>query len=232
MDLSALIEKLVDLIQVQHVHNINFVTPDHFFPHVFELISNLRGKTKVPPAVLNTSGYQSIELLKVAEDYADIYLPDYKYSRTGLAEQLSECGDYPRTALIAIAEMVRQKGFLDTTDEGTPARRGVLVRHLILPGHLKNSVDALNSLFLEFGPRLPVSLMSQYYPVQDQIEADLNRTLTKGEFNEIYGHALDLGFDHLFVQFPEQNSNRSFETSPFLPDFTQAQPFKPKNRSS
>ncbi len=98
----------------------------------------------------------------------DIYLPDFKYADPRLAAKLSRCLDYPTVALEAIALMARQKGFLDTCgSEEVPAvaSKGLLVRHLILPGFVENSIEALTTLFIEFGPRLPISLMSQYHPV-------------------------------------------------------------------
>jgi len=224
---EALFKRLKELIQHDHVHNINFVTPDHFFPHIFKAISLLQKTGFDIPMVFNTSGYQSVEVLKHTEPYADIYLPDYKYSDPSLAANLSKCRDYPIIALDAIAEMVRQKGFLDTcmTDEEI-AKTGVLVRHLIIPGHMDNSITALTSLFLEFGQGLPVSLMSQYHPVQHHADIDMNRFLSEEEFNQIYSHALDLGFDHLFVQFPDKNSKKHPPDSPFLPDFRMREPFR------
>ncbi len=227
MGLRELARKLEDLTGRHHVHNINFVTPDHFFPHIFRLVSLLRKQGIDLPIVFNTSGYQSVETLKHAEDYADIYLPDFKYADPSLAEDLSKCRHYSQVALDAIAEMVRQKGFLDVcrTEEAF-AKKGVLVRHLIIPGHAENSINALTSLFLEFGPGLPLSLMSQYHPVRHHDDIDLNRCLSEEEFNNAYSHARDLGFEHLFVQFPDKNSEHRPTTSPFLPNFEQSEPFK------
>jgi putative pyruvate formate lyase activating enzyme len=129
-------------------------------------------------------------------------------------------------ALEAVAEMVRQKGFLAPPDpDAACARRGVLVRHLILPGQIENSLDALTTLFLEFGPGLPLSLMSQYTPVLPQEILDLNRPLTREAFERVYAHALDLGFEHLYVQFPRPASGDRSEGVPFLPDFRREKPF-------
>jgi len=225
--LSELLRKLEELIRHNHVHNINFVTPDHFSPHIFRLISLLRQKGIDLPVVFNTSGYQSVEMLKHAEDYTDIYLPDFKYTDPHLAAALSKCRDYPQIALDAITEMVRQKGFLDVfRTEGKIAMKGVLVRHLIIPGHTDNSINALTSLFLEFGRGLPLSLMSQYHPVRHYDDIDLNRFLSEKEFNNVYSHALDLGFENLFVQFPKKDPGHRSAASPFLPDFRQTEPFR------
>ncbi|MDY7036897.1 MAG: radical SAM protein [Thermodesulfobacteriota bacterium] len=226
ISIHGLSGKVFDMIQEYHVHNINFVTPDHFFPHIFHLVTSLRQRGHLLPFVYNLSGYQSIEMLRVAEGCADIYLPDYKYSDSSLSIRLSQCKDYPEIALEAIAEMVRQKGFLDFSgNDDRLAKKGVLVRHLILPGNVDNSLNALTTLFLEFGPELPLSLMSQYHPVIHQHEEDLNRLLTPDEFNRVYSHTLDLGFTHLFVQFPDKPSSERSNISPYLPDFHKEKPF-------
>ena len=222
-----LLHRLEEMISSHHVHNINFVTPDHFFPDIFHIVDLLRKKGPDIPIVFNTSGYQSIEMLRYAEDYADIYLPDYKYSDSSLAARLSKCPDYPQVSLDAISEMIRQKGFLDAClSDLEIAKKGVLVRHLILPGHVENSINALTSLFLEFGPRLPISLMSQYHPVKHHADENLNRFVSEEEFDLVFSHARDLGFERLFVQFPETASDNLQKASPFLPDFTQEKPFK------
>jgi putative pyruvate formate lyase activating enzyme len=227
MSLEELLQDLRNMIQRNHVHNINFVTPDHFFPHVFSLVSLLRENGFDLPIIYNLSGYESVEILKTAEDYVDIYLPDFKYSDPSLAAKLSKCPDYPEVALEALAEMIRQKGFLDVCSTGgTFARKGVLVRHLILPGKVENSIAVLTTLFVEFGSGLPLSLMSQYYPFIAHKDQNLNRFVSEEEFDLVYSHARDLGFEHLLVQFPEKDLLRKPGISPFLPDFTKAQPFE------
>ena len=230
MDINELFERVVEMIQEDHVHNINLVTPDHFFPHAFELVSILRRKGYDLPVVYNLSGYQFKPILRMAEDYADIYLPDFKYADPSLSLKLSKCKDYPGVAIEAIREMIRQKGFLDPLEEESGlARRGVFIRHLILPGKVENSINALSMLFIEFGAGLPLSLMSQYYPALPQEDGNLNRFLTKDEFDKVYSHALDLGFEHLFVQFPDKAPFERIEPSLFLPDFRRSAPFAGNN---
>ena len=225
--LEQLMGKVERMVLRHGVHNINFVTPDHFFPHVFRLVELLRTKAVHLPVVYNLSGYQSTDMLKMAEEYVDIYLPDFKYADAALGRRLSRCANYPEIALGAIAEMVRQKGLLDAFKTGAPlARKGVLVRHLILPGQVENSIRALTALYVEFGRRLPLSLMSQYYPAVAQMDEAMNRFLSKEEFDAVYSHALDLGFENLFVQFPAVEARGASGKTPFVPDFMNAEPFK------
>jgi len=220
---EALCQEVEAMIQDHHVHNINLVTPDHFFPHVVALVLGLRERSHELPVVMNLSGYQSLAMLGMSEAIADIYLPDFKYADPHLSAKLSKCKDYGEVALQAISEMVKQKGFLDAFEKGTAlATKGVLVRHLVLPGQMENSINALTTLFLEFGPRLPLSLMSQYTPVVPHRDQDLNRRLRREEFDTVYSHATSLGFERLFVQFPDDNPSVE---APFLPDFQQDKPF-------
>jgi putative pyruvate formate lyase activating enzyme len=228
LSLEQLFGRIERMIWLSRVHNINYVTPDHFFPHVFCLTALLRDKGFKLPIIFNLSGYQSVEMLKIAEDYADIYLPDFKYSDSSLALRLSKCRDYPEVALNAIEEMVKQKGSLDVCSTGSDlARKGVLVRHLILPGYADNSINALTILFVEFGKGLPLSLMSQYHPVIEQEDKGLNQWLSREEFDKVYSYAMELGFENIFVQFPEKRPRRQPIRSPFLPDFLQTEPFNP-----
>ena len=222
-----LFHEIEEMIKTHHVHNINFVTPDHFIPYIFQVISLLRQKNLHLPIVFNTSGYQSIDMLKQAEEYVDIYLPDFKYSDTTLAAKFSNCPDYLQIALNALSEMLRQKGFLNGFDDDKKiATKGVLVRHLILPGHTENSINALSSLFIEFGRELPLSLMSQYHPVGHFEDEGLNRSLFEEEFDQVYAHALDLGFENIFVQFLDRDTEQHPTVSPFLPDFKEKEPFR------
>jgi len=218
---------VVKMIKENQVHNVNLVTPDHFFPYAFELTTRLREDGYNLPVIYNLSGYQSIEMLRMAEEYVDIYLPDYKYADSSLSARHSKAGDYPTVALEAIAEMVRQKGDMEVpAGPQAFAKKGVLVRHLILPGNVENSLKALTTLFLEFGRSLPLSLMSQYHPINPPQRGELNRPITSEEFDRAYEHALELGFEQLFVQFPD--SEPSQKASPYFPDFRQEEPFKGK----
>ncbi len=231
------VDRLAVLHETEGIHNVNFVTPDHFLPHTVAVVRLLREQGIQIPAVYNLSGYQRLESLALIEPAADIYLPDFKYADERLARDLSGCPDYPTVSLDALSQMVRQKGFLDTfkTSHEDPAaarstpeppstsRQGVLVRHLILPGQVQNSLQALSMLFVEFGAELPISLMSQYVPVrQFPPGSPLNRRVTRSEFEEVLQHAQELGLRNLFIQYPGEISTGG---QPFLPDFRAENPF-------
>lgn len=221
---DEVVQELAALAHSQRIHNINFVTPDHVLPHCWQIVQALRERGVNIPALYNGSGYSRLATLRLTEPFADIYLPDFKYADRQLANALSRCEDYPAVALDALSEMVRQKGFLDAADPDAAAlaTRGVLVRHLILSGQVQNSIDALSALFLEFGRMLPLSLMSQYHPVQPCSVPQMNRRITYEEFQQVYEHALSLGFERLFVQFPQRPAG----PPEFLPDFEREQPFQ------
>lgn len=226
LDFNGLLEEIRQMILNKGVHNLNFVTPDHFMPHTVGVVSHLKKEHLSLPILYNFSGYQAVNILKRLEKYADIYLPDFKYADTALAKKLSGCANYPEKATDAISEMVRQKGFLDAAISGDElATQGVLVRHLILPGAVLNSINALTTLFIEFGPDLPISLMSQYHPVVHHEDSELNRTITDQEFEKVHDHAIQLGFKHMFVQFPEDYKSPSQGNPSFLPDFKKGEPF-------
>ena len=226
LDFHRLVDKIRQMILKNGVHNLNFVTPDHFIPHTVGMVFLLKKEHPGLPILYNFSGYQSVKVLKSLERVADIYLPDFKYSDSALAKKLSGCADYPGKAIDAISEMVRQKGLLDClVSEDALATKGVLVRHLILPGAIENSINALTTLFIELGPDLPISLMSQYHPVVHHEDPEMNRTITDQEFRKVHDHAKQLGFKHMFVQFPEDYKGPSQGNSSFLPDFKKGEPF-------
>lgn len=209
-ELSAIFFRLID----QGAHNINLVTPTHFAHRIREAL--LVKKLPVP-VVYNTSGYERAEVLRSLESLADIYLPDYKYADPALAAALSRAPDYPEAALAAIKEMVRQVGPPEYGPDGL-MRRGVLIRHLILPGHTKNSIAVLERIAREF-PGVPVSLMAQYTP-WGRAKApggipgypELSRPITRRELEKVQEALFDLGLDG-FVQ------SRKAKGAEFIPDF-------------
>ncbi len=229
---TQVVDELEKLVLSYDIHNVNFVTPDHFLPHTIKIVELLRQRNLSLPILYNMSGYQKTESVKNLEDYADIYMPDFKYADRELAKELSHAEDYPDKALESLIEMVRQKGFLDSfTENKQIASRGVLVRHLILPEQVQNSKNVLSTLFIEFGREIPISLMSQYYP-PERLKMDktasiqfLKRRITLEEFEEVYEHALSLGFTNILVQYPQDFKSLKDKDN-FVPDFKKQKPFK------
>lgn len=201
-----------DLIK-QGAHNINLVTPTHFAPLIREAL--LIKKLPVP-TVYNTSGYETDESLRSLEGLVDIYLPDFKYAQNELAAEMSHAPDYPNIAVKAIKEMVRQVG-APKYDSSGMMKSGVLIRHLILPAHTKNSVAALEIIAKEF-PEIPVSLMAQYTPPEGfalgERFPELTRKITARELAKVQDKMFSLNIDG-FVQSRSAGSNK------YLPNFHQ-----------
>ena len=208
-ELSSIFFGLVD----QGAHNINLVTPTHFAPQIRRAL----GLRKLPvPVVYNTSGYERVETLRSLEGLVDIYLPDYKYDDPALAARLSRAGDYPAAARAAIAEMVRQVGPPVYGEDGL-LKRGVLIRHLILPGHTKNSIACLRRVKEEF-PGIPVSLMAQYTPCGElSAFPELGRPITRREQEKVEDALFALGLEG----FTQERSARGRR---YIPDWDMAQP--------
>ncbi len=173
------------------VHSIELVTPTHFIPQILDAF---RLYTPSLPIIYNTSGYEKVETLRTLDGIVDVYLPDFKYSDDSLAMKYSGCPDYTETALSAIEEMLRQTG--EYIIEDGLIRRGVIIRHLVLPGHTKNSIRALELIKERFEDRAMVSLMSQYLPFGD-IGAfpELNRRITKREYQKVLDRLYALSLD-------------------------------------
>ena len=207
-----------DLI-AQGAHNINLVTPTHFMPLIREAL--LIKKLPVP-VVYNTSGYEAVEALRTLEGLVDIYLPDFKYADSGLSRVFSHAPDYPGICVSAIEEMVRQVGPPVYGEDGM-MKKGVLIRHLILPGHTANSLAVLEEIAQKF-PGIPVSLMAQYTPPErfPEMQAfhemeqypELQRPITKREQQKVEDKLFALGLEG-FVQ------SRSAKGEQYLPDFHQ-----------
>lgn len=182
----------------QGAHNINLVTPSHFADAVAE---SLEGGLPVP-VVFNCGGYESVETLRRLEGKVQIYLPDFKYADASLASKFSAAPDYPAVAEKALAEMYRQTGDFTFDDDGM-LMRGVLIRHLVLPGHLENTfgvIDRVRELFPRNGQVL-FSLMSQYTPVADVPQfPELCRRLTEEEYTAAEQYLFDSGIEDGFVQ--------------------------------
>lgn len=177
-------------------HNINLVTPTHFADAV---LASLEPKLSAP-VVYNCGGYESVETLKRFEGKIQIYLPDMKYSDNALAKKYSAAPDYFETAKAAVKEMYRQTGKYDIGDDGI-MKKGVIIRHLILPGQLENTKKVIDWVKNEFAPgEVLFSLMSQFTPVEGCNTDELYRRLTKDEYSEIADYLFESGIEDGFMQ--------------------------------
>lgn len=198
---AGALEELFWKLKDEGAHNINLVTPTQYLPHIREAIQKAQNNGFKLPFVYNCGGYEKEEALKSLEGLIDIYLPDCKYADEELARNYSKAGDYPLIAQKAIREMVRQCPSAVFDDTGM-MQSGVIVRHLILPGHTRDSKAVLQRLFEEYGNRIYYSIMSQYTPLEQVKEQapELGRTLTKREYEKVVGFALELGIENGFFQ--------------------------------
>lgn len=204
-DLVRIMKRLVD----EGANNINFVNPTHYSLQLLRVLE----KYKPPvPIVYNTSGYDSVETLKMLDGAVDIYLPDFKYIRPEKALKYSKAEDYPQVAEEALAEMKRQVGE-DVFDENGIMQRGMIIRHLVLPSNTNSSISTLDYLAENFGDTY-ISVMAQYVPCGDLTEyKEINRPLTQREYDKVVNHIFDLGLQKIFVQELEAASDE------FIPDF-------------
>lgn len=197
-------ETAVEIVKMlpQCENRVGFVTASHYVYQVIEIIDHIRSLGANPVFVFNSNGYDRPETLRLLEGKIDIYLPDFKYSDASLAKQLSDVADYPRIALSAIREMYRQKGSTLLVDEDTGlAESGLIIRHLILPGFVEQSIEALRSIAEEISVSVHISLMSQYYPpVEITGFPDLNRTLYLNEYEQVIDAFHRLGFYKGWIQ--------------------------------
>ena len=206
-------------LQDQGAENINLVTPTHYIYPILEALLEACQKGLNLPIVYNTNGYESIELLGMLQHIVDVYLPDMKYMEAAHGLAYSRAEDYPSVAKPAIREMYRQVGPLVMEDGA--AKRGLIVRHLILPNNLSNTYDFLLWMRDEQMEQATVSLMSQYSP---QFKArdypELRGRISRNEYREIVKYAVDLGFEHLLTQGLDSSAV-------YLPDFRRDLPFAP-----
>ncbi len=180
---AALAEMMLRL-QERGAHNINWVTPSHEVPHLLAGLQRARGAGLTLPIVYNSSGYDSVETLKLLEGIVDIYLVDMRYGDGGKARQYSGAADYPAVNRRAVLEMHRQAGRLELDEKGV-ARKGVLVRHLVLPGGISGTESVFRFLSEEVSSSTYVSLMSQYFPAYKAPGIpELARRITKEEYEE------------------------------------------------
>ena len=196
-------------LESEGVHNINLVSPTPYYPVITEALDIYRPGI---PIVCNTSGYERVETLKNLEGYIDIYLPDFKYSSAEAAKKYSAAPDYPDVALAAIKEMVRQVGTPVHGDDGM-MKKGVMIRHLILPDNTENSLSVLDMIADELPQDIYVSLMAQYFPTGNETHSELSRKITKEEYDTVSGYMMLLGLENGYMQEHESAD------SSYVPDW-------------
>ena len=206
------LSKIFERLDKGGVNNINLVTPTHFSSAISAALSIYRPSI---PVVYNCGGYESVDTLKALEGKIQIYLPDFKYSDSSLSSAFSAASDYPKTALAALWEMYRQVGPCKFGEDGI-LKSGMMVRHLVLPGHLENSYGVID-LFADTFEKGTVlfSLMSQYTPQRNNLLPfkELNRRLTTLEYNRVCDYMIKKGVDYGFCQ------ERSSAKEEYTPDF-------------
>lgn len=210
---AQLADIMLRLQDEYHCHNINLVSPTHFVPQILEALCSAVPRGLRLPLVYNTGAYDSVETLRQLDGVIDIYLPDIKYASASVAARLSGAGDYVERAREAIAEMYRQVGpELEYAGDGTVAR-GLIVRHLVLPGGLAGSEESLNWLARSLSNQITLSLMAQYYPAHRAREMTLlSRRVTADEYRRALEIAQGLAFEHIWGQEPESHDH-------YRPDF-------------
>ena len=183
-------------------HNVNLVTAAHFLPHVVESITDAKKQGIDIPFVYNSSGYEKVESIKRLDGLIDIYLPDYKYALSKDAEKYSSAPDYPDVALKAIDEMLRQQP--EAIIEKGIMKKGVIIRHMMLPAKIIESKMAVKRLHDRYGDKVYYSLMSQYTPLPHVSDyPELTRAVTPAEYDSLIDYAVELGIEKAFTQTGE-----------------------------
>jgi putative pyruvate formate lyase activating enzyme len=204
-------------LEKKNCHNIEPVTPTPQIPQVMEALLIARQRGLHLPLVYNCGGYENPEVLNNLEGMVDIYLPDFKYGTENDALVLSGVRDYAVHALLSIKEMVRQVGEELFLEEGV-AKKGILIRHLIIPGFIANSLQVLELIKKHVSLSVPLSIMSQYTPIPSvKNHPHLGKRVTREEYELVVNHALHMGFETIFTQDVDDKT--------LVPDFRKKVPF-------
>lgn len=211
-------ERLAEIfleLQEQKARNINLVTASHFVPQTVSALKKAKEWGLKIPVVYNTGGYEKTGTLRLLEGLVDIYLPDLKYLDPAAARQYSFAPDYPEVAKKALAEMVRQTGEPVFADAGEEQMiRGVIVRHLVLPGRTEDAKRVIRYLYETYGNRIYISILNQYTPMAGmEVYGELDRRVTAEEYDAVVDYALEIGVENGFIQEGETASES------FIPEF-------------
>lgn len=181
-------------------NNINLVTPGQYIPDIVWAVNDAKSRGMKLPIIYNTSGYENVTDLKLLEGIVDVYLPDFKYMDSTLSARYSRAKDYPSVAKQALSEMVRQQPDVVIDDATGLIQKGVIVRQLLLPGHVNDAKAVLKYLYDTYHDHVYISMMSQFTPIALEDYPEINRTVTKREYERLVNYALEIGITNAFIQ--------------------------------
>lgn len=181
-------------------NNINLVTPGQYIPDIVWAVNDAKSRGMKLPIIYNTSGYENVTELKLLEGIVDVYLPDFKYMDSTLSARYSRAKDYPSIAKQALSEMVRQQPDVVIDDATGLIQKGVIVRQLLLPGHVNDAKAVLKYLYDTYHDHVYISMMSQFTPIALKDYPEINRTVTKREYERLVNYALEIGITNAFIQ--------------------------------
>lgn len=181
-------------------NNINLVTPGQYIPDIVWAVNDAKSRGMKLPIIYNTSGYENVTELKLLEGIVDVYLPDFKYMDSTLSARYSRAKDYPSVAKQALSEMVRQQPDVVIDDSTGLIQKGVIVRQLLLPGHVNDAKAVLKYLYDTYHDHVYISMMSQFTPIALKDYPEINRTVTRREYERLVDYALEIGITNAFIQ--------------------------------
>ena len=181
-------------------NNINLVTPGQYIPDIVWAVNDAKSRGMKLPIIYNTSGYENVTELKLLEGIVDVYLPDFKYMDSTLSARYSRAKDYPSVAKQALSEMVRQQPDVVIDDSTGLIQKGVIVRQLLLPGHVNDAKAVLKYLYDTYHDHVYISMMSQFTPIALKDYPEINRTGTRREYERLVDYALEIGIMNAFIQ--------------------------------
>lgn len=181
-------------------NNINLVTPGQYIPDIVWAVNDAKSRGMKLPIIYNTSGYENVTELKLLEGIVDVYLPDFKYMDSTLSARYSRAKDYPSVAKQVLSEMVRQQPDVVIDDATGLIQKGVIVRQLLLPGHVNDAKAVLKYLYDTYHDHVYISMMSQFTPIALKDYPEINRTVTKREYERLVNYALEIGITNAFIQ--------------------------------
>lgn len=196
-------ERLSDIfmeLAVKGANNINLVTPGQYIPDIVWAVNDAKSRGMKLPIIYNTSGYENVTELKLLEGIVDVYLPDFKYMDSTLSARYSRAKDYPSVAKQALSEMVRQQPDVVIDDATGLIQKGVIVRQLLLPGHVNDAKAVLKYLYDTYHDHVYISMMSQFTPIALKDYPEINRTVTRREYERLVDYALKIGITYAFIQ--------------------------------